>query len=123
MLNGLLIAESLRLDGALEVAGVSMTRVYRRDVSGSATETQPATWTYVEFAAEDDRAEELAAALSRSLLAEGGWYADFTAGDERVLVFADRIFRYPRGDADGRAQAQAYGASVGVPPRQLDWTE
>jgi hypothetical protein len=32
-----------------------------------------------------------------------------------------RVFRYPRGDSAGRAQAAAYGRSVGVPENQLDW--
>jgi len=32
-----------------------------------------------------------------------------------------QIFRYPRGDAAGRAQAEANGHTQGVPDDQLDW--
>jgi len=38
------------------------------------------------------------------------------------VVFAGQVFRYPRGDAAGRASAQAYGRQAGVPEAQLDWT-
>ena len=51
----------------------------------------------------------------------GGWYCDFRNDDETFVVFADRTFRYPRGDNDGRTEAVEYGRSVGVPEAQLDW--
>lgn len=121
VLTGILLTESLRLDAPLEVPGLRATRIYRADVSTSSTETQPSTWTFVEFEAEDEVAGELSKSLAGSLLTEGGWYADFTVQDEHVVVFADRVFRYPRGDEAGRAEAAAYGRSVGVPDHQLDW--
>jgi len=43
--------------------------------------------------------------------------------DETFVVFADRIFRYRRGDPAGRAAAERHGRSVGVPEAQLDWPE
>jgi hypothetical protein len=33
------------------------------------------------------------------------------------------VFRYRSGDGGGRAEAAAYGRSVGVPEAQLDWDE
>jgi hypothetical protein len=33
------------------------------------------------------------------------------------------VFRYRRGDEAGRAEAVAYGRSVGTPEHQLDWEE
>ncbi len=121
MLKGLLLAESLREEAVLEVPDLRLTRVVRRDVSGSATSDQPSVWTFLELEAADEVADRLADALSRALRAEGGWYADFTVGDEHVIVFAGRVFRYQRGDRAGRAEAQAYAGQVGVPPHQQDW--
>jgi hypothetical protein len=92
-------------------------------VAASATPAQPSVWTFIEFEADDDAAEELAAGLAGALLAEGGWYADFTVDTDRVIVFANRIFRYRRGDRAARSEAEAYGRSVGVPDHQLDWTD
>ncbi len=121
MMKGTLLAESLRIGVSIEIAGLMVTRLTRVDMTGSATSDQPDVWTLLEFEAEDDVADPLTDALARSLLAEGGWYADFTIGDQHVVVFADRIFRYRRGDQDARAEAEGYGRSVGVPQHQLDW--
>jgi hypothetical protein len=121
MLRGTLLAESLRPGADLRFAGLRLTRVSRRDLSGSVAATQPPVWTILEFEARDDAADTIALILARSLLAEGGWYADFTVGGDHVVVFADRIFRYRSGDPAGRAEAVEYGRTVGVPEHQLDW--
>lgn len=123
MLRGTLLAESLRVGAVLEVAGLRAARVGRRDVAESAAGGQPSVWTFLEFEADDDVADVLAASLARSLLVEGGWYADFAVGADHVVVFADKIFRYRRGDQARRAEAEEYGAAVGVPAHQLDWVD
>ena len=114
MLNGALLAESLRLGAVVEVPGVVLTRVVRRDVAGSATSAQPSVWTLIEFEAEEEVADQLAEALAGALLPEGGWYASFTVGDEHVVVFAGRVFRHQRGDRTGRAEAEAYARASWV---------
>ena len=47
---------------------------------------------------------------------------NFQSPAESFIVFPDRIFRYPRGDETGRAEAQAHGRQIGIPGPQLDWT-
>jgi hypothetical protein len=134
MLRGTLLAESLRLGHDLRVAELVVTRVGRHDVSGTtapgadgaseprgAVGEQPKVWTFVDFEAPDGRADELAAALAGALSAETGWYADFRVGDDHVVVFTDRVFRYRIGDHAGRDAAVRYGISAGTPAHQLDW--
>ena len=123
MLKGALLAESLQVGSSLEVPGLRFTRITRSDVSDSATPAQPSVWTMLEFEAEDEVADQLADALAGSLLAEGGWYANFTLGEEHVVVFAGRVFRHQRGDRSRRAEAEAYARHVGVPEHQMDWGE
>jgi hypothetical protein len=123
MLTGTLLAESLRVGAELIVPRLRVTRLSRVDVSASSLSTQPGVWTFVEFEAEDEQAVPLAEALKGALLAEGGWYADFRVGDDHVVVFAGRVFRYRRGDVEARAEVVAYGSSVGVPAHQLDWAD
>jgi hypothetical protein len=122
MLNGTLLAESIRLDAELRVDGLAVTRIFRKEFPDEPP-GMPTTWTFIEFQAEDDRAAELAQKLADVLIAKGGWYADFGAGDEHVVVFAGKVFRYPKGDEAGRAEATEYGLSVGCPADQLDWTD
>ena len=119
---GVLIAESLRTGARLE--GVTLTvRRIARDDDGDTDAGQPLTWTFIEFEAPLDEAEELAAALSRALDKRLGWYCDFRSPTETFVVFAERVFRYRRGDNAGRSEAAAHARSMGVPESQLDWPE
>src|SRR5215207_4330138 len=75
MLTGRLLAESLRVGADLEVADLRVVRIGRHDVSnstapsegsdapgdsaGGAVAGQPRIWTFVDFEAPDDRADEL----------------------------------------------------------------
>ena len=119
-LTGGLIAESLRVGSVLADLNLKVTRISRADV-GDVDAGQPRTWTFLDFEAADGDAESLSNALEGALERAGGWYCDFRTDGETWVVFAGRTFRYPRGDAAGRAEAAQYGRSVGVPEAQLDW--
>jgi hypothetical protein len=117
---GTLIAESLRVGAVIEGIRLVTTKFARADV-GDVSASQPLTWTFIEFEVAEDDAERLALALEHSLQRPGGWYCDFRSNDETFVVFAERTFRYPRGDRAGRAEATQFGRAVGVPEAQLDW--
>jgi hypothetical protein len=120
MIEGTLIAESIRAGAELD--GVRLvTRKISRSAAGDASAGQPELWTLIEFEAGDPDADLLANALAKVLDRQHGWYADFHSPDETFVVYSGRVFRYPRGDSAGRAEATAYGRSVGVPDHQLDW--
>jgi len=120
--SGALIAESISEDSPLDGVDLQVRKISRRDV-GVVSAGQPLTWTFIEFEVDDQVVAGLSEALSRAIDPSGGWYCDFRTDEETFVVFAGRIFRYPRGDAEGRAEAEAYGQSVGVPEVQLDWPE
>lgn len=122
MLSGTLLAESIRVNAELSADGLTVTRIVRHDEPDEPPE-MPSIWTIIEFTAEDDRADEIAGKLADVLIAEGGWFANFVVGDEHVVIFAGKVFRYRKGDEAGRAEATAYGLSVGCPADQLDWTD
>ena len=123
MLHGRLLAESMKVGRDLQVAGLRLTHLGRHDVSGSVSATQPGVWTFVDYEAPDDVADELARQLARILMPEDGWYADFEVGDDHVVVFADAIFRYRKGDTAARQRAVDHGLAAGTPAHQLDWGE
>jgi len=118
--SGVLIAESLSKEHPLDGLNLRLRRISRAD-AGDVKAGQPLTWTFIEFEVDDDHVAGIAHALSRSIDASGGWYCDFRIDEVTFVVFADRIFRYPRGETEGRAEAEAYGRSLGVPEAQLDW--
>jgi len=120
--SGALIAESISKDSPFDGVDLQVHKICRRDV-GDLSAGQPLTRTFIEFEVGDQVVTDLSEALSRSIDASGGWYCDLRTDEETLVVFAGRIFRYPRGEAEGRAEAEAYGRSVGVPEVQLDWPE
>jgi hypothetical protein len=123
MIKGTLIAESVRTGATLD--GVTlMVREIRRFAPGNLPDYQPKIWTTIEFEADDADADaEPLARRFAEILDEPGWYVNFSSATETFVVYRDRIFRYPRGDSTGRAQAQAHGRIHGVPEPQLDWSE
>ncbi|MER5177499.1 hypothetical protein ABT009_03825 [Streptomyces sp. NPDC002896] len=121
MLSGVLIGESLRVGSELNSVPLQVTTVRRIEV-GSAAAGQPGRWTLLDFQAAEADAERLAEAIA-GCLEPGAWYVNYNTTTEAFVVFAGRVFRYPRGDAASRTQVQAYGRSVGVPEQQLDWED
>ncbi len=116
--TGNLIAESLRVGSDLEVAR-AVRRVRRVD-AGDTGVGQPAVWTFLEVvvaAGDVDRFVQLVSGA----IEPGRWYCDLASDDETVVVFAGRVFRYPRGDAAGRAEAESHARAAGVPEAQIDW--
>jgi hypothetical protein len=71
----------------------------------------------------DEIADTLARSLAETLLSECGWYADFSVGNDHVVVFADRVFRYEHGDLKERRKIEEFAATVGVPLQQMDWVD
>jgi hypothetical protein len=49
---------------------------------------------------------------------DSAWYCDFHSEDETFVVFADRVFRYPRGDNSGRESARTTRAPLACPRRK-----
>jgi len=122
MLTGVLIGESLRV-GAKLGRGLPLRLNWVTSVRAvNAVPGQQARWTLLEFEAEEHSAADLAVALARCL-DTGPWYASFNTAEEAFVVFADRVFRYQRGDRSGRARAAQYARTVGVPEAQLDWSD
>jgi hypothetical protein len=117
--TGILLAEGLRKDAPLDTPSLRLRRIWRTD-AGDPSAGQPLTWTFIEFENPDDNIEVFAEALAGAIEPEA-WYCDFHSEDETFVVFADRVFRYPRGDKSGRASAEDYARSVGVPEAQIDW--
>jgi hypothetical protein len=121
VIRGAILAESLKAGTGFDGQGMRIIRCARYEVTGAA-DYQPPIWTLIEFEAAAGVSDALASELADSLLSPG-WYANWNSDTEATVVFPGKVFRYPRGDSAGRAEAQAHGRSVGVPEPQLDWTD
>ncbi len=120
MVTGVLIAESIPPPASLDAVALTVhtrERVRRDNISPEQRAAGfPADWTLLCFEVGDDDAPRLADALA-GMLGDFGRYADFHTADESFVVYAGRVFRYPKGDADGRAEARAHGRARACPSR------
>src|ERR1035441_4833497 len=121
MIEGTLIAESLRTGTSLENMKLTVRTISRFQAQGT-TGDQPGIWTTLGFEADEAQAEDLAQTFAGAL-DQPGWYVDFRSPTETFVVFPDQTFRYPRGDDTGRTKAQAHGRQLAIPQAQLDRSE
>jgi len=120
MFEGTLLAESLRPGSTLD--GLNLTvRKIARYAPGDITKDQPSIWTSIDFEIADGDPDALAGTFA-AVLGEPGWYVNFQSPEVAFVVFSGKVFRYPRGDPEGRAAAREHGRARGVPETQLDWT-
>lgn len=118
MIEGTVIAESLRVGADVEFPGLTVRKISRFRVQDGVPD-QPDIWTTLVFEADDADAGGLAEPIA-GVLGPSGWYVDFRSAEETFVVFPDLVFRYRRGDQAARAQAQAHGR-LALPEPQLDW--
>jgi hypothetical protein len=119
VINGSIVMESLRVGARLDRPNFTVREIYRfRPVE--IAPGQADTWTVLQFEAEEDSAADLAESFAQ-VLSDTSWYADFRSPTETFVVFADRIFRYPRGSKTGREEARTYARTVGIAEPHLDW--
>jgi hypothetical protein len=121
MLEGVLVAESLREGTSLDGLRLMIRKISRWAIPDAA-DNQPKTWTIIEFTGDDLDSDKLAQQFADALDTPG-WYVDFHTPESKYVAFAGKTIRYPRGDSDGRAEAIAYAKTVGVPDTQLDWSD
>lgn len=119
MIEGTLLAESLRVGTSPEDLNLTVRRISRYQILDPAP-GQPGIWCAVDFEADASDADLLARTFADAL-DRPGWYVSFQSPEDSFIVFPDRTFRYPRGDQAGREEAEAHGRRLGVPDPQLDW--
>ena len=124
MAIGTLIGESIRPGTTLDGVPITLNRIERVEPTNISDEQLasgiPTRWTLLFFELADGDAPRLADALA-AILDEPGWYVDFHTAGESFVVFRYAVFRYAIGDAEGRAEAEAYARAHGVPDAQVDW--
>ena len=117
-MNGLLIKESLTDTTVLTLVRITKEETWQ---ANNTAVYQPALWTAISFAVDDDQADATAEKLSQAL--KPGWYINAATAVHVYVLFPDKVFKYRKGDGSQRRQAIEYGRSLGIPEPQLDWSE
>jgi hypothetical protein len=91
MIEGTLLAESLRVGATLDDLALRIRSISRYRVQG-ATDDQPDVWTALELEADEPEATSLAEAFA-DVLDQPGWYANCLRGTRgrRPRLLCDRV--------------------------------
>ena len=115
MYAGLLIKESLSDERILDFVEIKNVDIW-------ATNNNPKYWTAVSFESNcADFPEKLSKALredSRIL-----WYVDFKADNKKYIVLKDIVLKYEIGNCIEKESVMKKCMKLGVPVKQLDWSE
>ena len=79
-------------------------------------------WTVISFEADSADGTDVAAAFTR-YLKKSDWFLRLVNDDATLVIFAQKVFKYPKGDAQGRMKAIEYARSLKIPELLLGWKE
>jgi hypothetical protein len=81
------------------------------------------TWFEGDWVLHDVETNEEQVLLIQNFLNDGPWCVHFweQGNDEVIVVFKDKIFRIAYSNKDSWKEAIAYGRSLGIPEKQLDF--
>jgi hypothetical protein len=121
-LTGDIIEESLQDPSVFSEVTILETRV--EPVTPDHRTPWIEQWTIHRVAVPEERAAEVAERFSEALDAvhANAWYADFKNEDVHYIAFVNKVFRVPRDSAERYAEVVDYGARLGIPRYQLDFS-
>src|SRR5688572_17722647 len=100
----MLLQESLADPTVLD--RLDITKVERWE-PGELGAPAPPVWTATFFEGEDADADATAELISNAIL-DSYWYANIHLDVDEIVIFAGRVFRYVRGDAEARRPIEEY---------------
>lgn len=117
--KGVIIEESLENKDILKEVVISSTRV--EPVTEKHKTPWLKQWTLHTVEITEDKADEIAEKISKSLDLEHSWYADFKNNDFHYIIFRDKAFKVDLLNPKYK-DAMKYGLSLGIPWYQLDFS-
>jgi len=118
--KGVMIEESLKDTSVLKNVDIISTKVEK--VVKSHKTPWLTQWTLHTVEIPEEKAQEIAIAISKALESEHNWYADFKNKQFHYIVFKGKVFKVDRSKSDEYEEVKKYGISLGIPDYQLDFS-
>lgn len=119
--QGVIIEESLEDRQILKKVKILETRV--EPVAEAHKTPWLQQWTLHTVVVPEAKIVEIVQELSQSLDSEhSAWYADIKNDDTHFIIFRNRVFEVDRTRKEQYEEATRYGASLGIPAYQLDFS-
>lgn len=115
--EGILIKESLTDDSIIDLLNVHKIELW--DTGG-----KPKYWTVLFFTCDkQDFPEQISKVMVSSPDTNGNWFVDFKAGNEKYIVFKNKILKYQIGDQVQKDSVCAECRKLGIVDEQMNWPE
>ena len=115
--EGVLIKESIIDDTIIDLMNVHKVELW--DAGG-----KPKYWTVLFFTSDrKDFPEKISKVMVSDPDRGGNWFVDFKAGNEKYIVFKDRILKYRIGNQAEKDYVCAQCREMGVLDEQMNWSE
>ena len=115
--EGILIKESVADENILDLLNIHKVELWN-------TGGKPKYWTVLHFSsAERDFPERVSKVLISDPDQGGNWFADFKAGNEKYIVFKEKILKYRIGDPAEKEYVCGECRKLGILDGQMNWEE
>lgn len=115
--EGVLIKESVSDDSIIDMIHVHKVELWN-------TGGKPKYWTVLFFTSDKpDFPEQIAKVMIADPDNGGNWFVDFKAGNEKYIVFKDKVLRYQIGNQDEKEKVCAECRKLGITDKEMKWSE
>ena len=115
--EGVLIKESIVDDTIIDCLNVHKIELWN-------TGGKPKYWTVLFFTSDrKDFPEQIAKVMASDLDNGVNWFVDFKAGNEKYVVFKDKILKYQIGNRAEKDYVCSECRKMGILDEQMNWTE
>ena len=115
--EGVLIKESISDETIIDFLNVHKIELWN-------TGGKPKYWTVLFFTS---NRKDFPEQISKVMLSDpdngGNWFVDFKAGNEKYIVFKDKILKYQIGNQTEKAAVCAECRKLGILAEQMNWSE
>ena len=115
--EGTLIKESISDDALIDLMNVHKIELWK-------TSGTPRYWTVLSFTSDHPDFPNQAAKVMISDPARGGnWFVDFKAGNQKYVVFKDKVLTYHIGYPEEKEAVCAQCRQLGISDAEMNWSE
>ena len=115
--EGVLIKESVTDDSIIDLLYVHKIELWK-------TGGTPKYWTALFFTSDK---RDFPEQVSRVMLSDpdrgGNWFVDFKAGNEKYIVFKDKVFKYRIGNRTEKDRVCEECRKLGISEKEMNWAE
>ena len=115
--EGMLIKESVDDETIIDLLSVHKVELWN-------TGGKPKYWTVLYFtSAKPDFPEQISKVMIADEARGGNWFVDFKAGNEKYVVFRDKVLKYHIGNAEKKAAVCEECRKLGITEDEMNWAE